>query len=272
MTSFFRYPGGKSKLYSPIEKKLLRFGTPKLYAEPFFGGGSIGIKLLTNYSKIESIYINDKNNFIFYLWEAVISHPEILKKLILDYVPSVDSFYEIKQQLLNAEKNINIHNQITYGFLQLVIHQISYSGLGVMSGGPLGGKKQKSKYKINCRWSTKYICKKIDKIYNLFKKHNYKIYNEDFNNFITKIDSPELMMYIDPPYYEKGNQLYQYGFTKNDHIRLSHCLKNTKSNWVLSYDDCSEIKKLYNWANIEKISINYSINTARKKSELLITK
>jgi len=43
------------------------------------------------------------------------------------------------------------------GFKKLAIHQISYSGLGTKSGGPLGGKSQESIYKIDCRWSPKHI-------------------------------------------------------------------------------------------------------------------
>ena len=42
---------------------------------------------------------------------------------------------------------------VDIGFKKLAIHQISYSGLGTMSGGPLGGAGQKSQYKIDCRWS-----------------------------------------------------------------------------------------------------------------------
>ena len=36
-------------------------------------------------------------------------------------------------------------NQISKAFKKLAIHQISYSGLGTKSGGPLGGEKQQSK-------------------------------------------------------------------------------------------------------------------------------
>jgi site-specific DNA-adenine methylase len=47
-------------------------------------------------------------------------------------------------------------------------------------------------------------------------------------------------------------------------------IKDVKGAWLLSYDDCKEIRKLYDWAGIEKIDVNYSIGGSTKKSELLI--
>jgi len=273
MSSFFRYPGGKTKIYNIIEKELSKYDIPETYAEPFFGGGSVGLKLLSSNSNIKSIYINDKNSALECLWTSVIKYPKELKKMILSYVPSVESFFKIKQQLLNYTKqqNENSDTVIKYGFMQLAIHQISYSGLGVKSGGPLGGKKQQSKYKIDCRWSPQYMCNKIDKVHNLFKQRQVEMHNDDFDCFIKKVDGIKALIYLDPPYYIKGNELYQYGFSTEDHIRLSNCLKNIKSRWVLSYDNCPEIHDLYSWAKITDINVKYTINTSRKKSELLIT-
>ena len=273
MSSFFRYPGGKTKIYNIIEKELSKYDIPETYAEPFFGGGSVGLKLLFSNSNIKSIYINDKNSALECLWTSVIKYPKELKKMILSYVPSVESFFKIKQQLLNYTKqqNENSDTVIKYGFMQLAIHQISYSGLGVKSGGPLGGKKQQSKYKIDCRWSPQYMCNKIDKVHNLFKQRQVEMHNDDFDCFIKKVDGIKALIYLDPPYYIKGNELYQYGFSTEDHIRLSNCLKNIKSRWVLSYDNCPEIHDLYSWAKITDINVKYTINTSRKKSELLIT-
>ena len=88
------------------------------------------------------------------------------------------------------------------------------------------------------------------------------------------------LLYLDPPYYIKGNDLYQHGFTVEDHERLAIALKNTTHAWVLSYDDCPEIRRLYQWARVEPLDVNYSITAlkdkqtgeriSRTKSELLI--
>src|SRR5262249_51907142 len=81
--SFFRYPGGKSKLQDDIVKRLAEANPSGLeYREPFFGGGSVGLKLLADASSSTRIWINDKDVGIACLWTAVIRHHEDLKELV----------------------------------------------------------------------------------------------------------------------------------------------------------------------------------------------
>jgi len=151
-----------------------------------------------------------------------------------------------------------------------------------MSGGPLGGAEQKSEYTIDCRWSPDYICKKVDKLHDLFTTIEVRgngCTNLDFADVIQDTDCRSLL-YLDPPYYVKGNDLYQHGFTGDDHQRLANALRNTEHAWVLSYDDCREVRQMYEWANFESLQVNYSITAttdsdtgerlSRKKTELLI--
>ena len=134
----------------------------------------------------------------------------------------------------------------------------------------------------NCRWSPNYICKKVDKLHDLFaaiEVHGNGCTNLDFADVIQDTDRRSLL-YLDPPYYAKGNDLYQHGFTVDDHQRLANALRHTEHAWVLSYDDCSEVRQLYKWANVESLQVNYSITAttdrdtgerlSRKKTELLI--
>jgi DNA adenine methylase len=141
---------------------------------------------------------------------------------------------------------------------------------------------QKSQYKIDCRWSPEYICKKVDKLHDLFAAIEVRgncCTNLDFADVIEDTEC-RCLLYIDPPYYVKGNDLYQHGFTVEDHERLANALRNTEHAWVLSYDDCYEVRQLYKWANVEPLDVNYSITAmkdkdtgerrSRTKTELLI--
>ena len=286
--SLFRYPGGKSKLQGKILNKIVdvKQGTME-YREPFFGGGSIGIKLLRELSfGFKSVWLNDFDAGIACLWTAVIKHPEELKLQVNAFKPSVEQFDWLVGQLLNPPDNFrDKFDVINHGFKKLAVHQISYSGLGTKSGGPLGGRDQKSAYKIDCRWSPKYICKKIDEAHGILTQFNIR-YNEctklDFEAVI-KDKEQASVIYADPPYYVKGNVLYQHGFTERDHVRLAKVLKDTSNNWVLSYDKCDPIMNLYEGCDVEEIGdVMYSITAlkdkdtgerlSRSKTELLITK
>ena len=268
MSSFFRYPGGKAKLCGRILHHLSRLMDDSItqYRELFFGGGSVGIKYVQKKECPKQIWLNDKDVGIACLWTSVIRYPDSLKKLVLAYKPTVDSFYQLKNDLLNTTSVPDTEEEVAQvGFNKLALHQITYSGLGLKSGGPLGGVAQLSKYKVDCRWSPAYICKKINTVHKVFS--NKEVIHEactsyDFEKIITDT-SMKALLYLDPPYFVKGSQLYHESFTHQDHTRLCENLKNTQHKWLLSYDACEEIKEMYSWATIEEVEVNYSITASK---------
>jgi DNA adenine methylase len=273
MSSFFRYPGGKSKIKKEIINYIDEYDFD-LYIEPFFGGGSIGLEVLKK--RNINFLLNDKDFGLSCLWQSVIFYPDELINLIESYIPNVSDFYSFKNELLNLQENMenSKKNILDIGFKKLVIHQISFSGLGTRSGSPLGGKEQKSKYNIDCRWSIDNLKKKINNLQklNLNKKlFNNKFYCQDFAQLIQNLpDNNKKFMYLDPPYFQKGADLYQYYFTEEKHIELANVLKRLDFSWIMSYDDCDFIRNLYEDFNIKEINISYTINSPKLTKEVLI--
>jgi len=268
--AFFRYPGGKAKLKTKIVDALrgMKTGVEE-YREPFFGGGVVGLEFLRDNPGITRAWFNDFDIGLAFLWTAVFTNHELLKKRIRTYTPKIEDFYAFKTELLAVDRRNLPTDVVDLGFKKLVIHQISYSGLGTKSGSPLGGRKQKSQYKIDCRWSPEHICEKIDKISAAGATIDLRCTCRDFQS-VVEDDSYRALIYVDPPYYGKGGELYQHSFTDDDHERLADVLGGTKHRWLLSYDDCPKIRKLYSWATIEMIDVNYTINSSRTKGEVLI--
>tara|TARA_Y100000310_G_C20688111_1_gene820413 strand:+ start:3527 stop:4150 length:624 start_codon:yes stop_codon:yes gene_type:complete len=158
----------------------------------------------------------------------------------------------------------------TWAFYKLAVHQMSYSGLGTKAGGPIGGKEQKSDYDVACRWSPKYIIKNIKKHHKILAAKNItrnRCLSKTSSQIIGKHDN--CFYYLDPPYYEKGKELYQYSFSRKQHIALCNKLKEEKNPWLLSYDNAEEIIDMYSWASFVKIPMTYTINGAISKAELL---
>ena len=56
------------------------------------------------------------------------------------------------------------------------------------------------------------------------------------------------------------------------HRRLAAKLKEMKQPWLLSYDDCPEVRALYSWAQIETVDVGYSICGQTRKRELLVSR
>lgn len=269
--SLFRYPGGKSKLLKKIFPLIeSRIKDSNIYIDPFFGGGSSSLYVLETYTHIDKFIFSDLDLDLVNLWNTVIKSPHDLIKLINNYQPTVESFYEFKKDLEVSKDQ----DPIISGFKKLVIHQLSYSGLGCKAGGPIGGINQTSTYKVDCRWSPKLLEKKIIKFNKLFLQRNVReIYNLDFKDCINNYNFPQGFTYLDPPYYIKGNELYLNGFSDKDHLDLQEVLTNFIGQWALSYDKVMYIENLYSHlATIHPLNVNYSITTSREKEEILIIK
>ena len=70
------------------------------------------------------------------------------------------------------------------------------------------------------------------------------IENQDFEVLIKHYDRPDSFFYLDPPYYT-SEYVYGCGFTWEDHLRLHRALSEAQGQWLISYNDCPEIRELY---------------------------
>jgi DNA adenine methylase len=262
-----RYPGGKAKI-----KRLLCDLVGQLdceLREPFFGSGAFTFEMLSQ-DLATQVWINDFDPGVAALWTNVIQEPDALKRRINRFIPTVVSFAKYKQSLLEEQVD-----GLELGFRKLAVHQMSYSGLGTQAGSPIGGWGQnngpKKKYDVACRWSPQTLFRNIDKA-------NLLLRDTVWQRRCTKLDFSELIkrpgkcfLYVDPPYYEVGNQLYQFGFSIKQHELLAKLLHRTRQPWLLSYNDHREVRKLYTDCVIREVALSYTINnTLGKKHELLI--
>ena len=258
-------------MYPKLEPFLLAQFEPNIII-PFIGAGNETVRLIKK-RRLKSLWINDLDPGITSFWKAVNFYPLKFLHKIKKYTPSVDDFYKFKSILEDLESPPKGVEDVTdIALIKLVIHQISYSGLGVMAGGPIGGKTQASKYTVDCRWNPSKLSKRIIDVNNLFKQiDDLRITTWDFEAVLSdkKCDG---LIYLDPPYFEQGPQLYQHSFSQWDHWRLSEILFNSHKNWILSYDDHPVIRQFYSFANLYEIDASYSITGQRKKGELIITK
>jgi DNA adenine methylase len=221
---------------------------------------------------VNGVWLNDKDPGIASVWTAIAQHPNRLIERVEKFTPSVDAFDAFKHDLLAVSSiPTDADALVAVAFKKIALHQMSYSGLGTMSGGPLGGRRQLSKDKIDSRWSPRRLCQRIAEIHQRFVKAKVtRCTCLDFADLIED-EKCDCLIYLDPPYVVQGNNLYQCGFTEKDHVRLAECLRKTPHPWGLSYDDCPLVRDLYSWAQIDELAVGYSVSSKRRTSELLIT-
>ena len=90
------------------------------------------------------------------------------------------------------------------------------------------------------------------------------IENKDFEKLIDQYDRPESFFYCDPPYFESEDYYEDVGFTKADHERPADMLSSIEGKYLLSYNDCPEIRELYERRGARTESISRLSNIAQR--------
>ena len=102
---------------------------------------------------------------------------------------------------------------------------------------------------------------------------NVVIENQDFETLIKHYDRPDTFFYADPPYFS-SEDMYAVGFNWDDHVRLRDTLKAIKGKFLLSYNDCEEIRELYDGFSVFDFSRTHSMvqryDAGKEFKELLI--
>ena len=102
---------------------------------------------------------------------------------------------------------------------------------------------------------------------------NVVVENQDFETLIKHYDRPDAFFYLDPPYFSTED-MYEVGFGWDDHVRLRDTLKNIKGKFLLSDNDCDEIRELYNGFSMFDFSRTHSMaqryEAGKEFKELLI--
>ena len=258
-----RYPGGKAKLANffknLIEENDLKGGT---YVEIYAGGSSVALSLLME-DYVSKVIINDKDLSIYALWHSILNHPIKLCNLIKKTPLTIEN-WKIQKKIQTNKKGYDL---LTLGFSTLFLNRTNRSG--IMKAGVIGGLKQKGKWKIDARYNQETLIYKIK----LISKYRDRIelHQEDAKILINNLkDSlPEKsLIYLDPPYFNKGKDLYMNYYDYNDHKEIAELVSSLKNvKWVVTYDDVPKINKLYSAFFYYKYLLNYSAANSGKGRE-----
>lgn len=250
-----RYPGGKGKI-AKFMKQLVKTNFDKLpvYVEPYAGGSELALTLLIE-GYVKQVWINDKDKGIHYFWDSILNHTEQFIQKIETTPINISTWKKQKSIYKNQDKYTNLE----VGFAVFYLNRCNFSG--VIKGGPIGGINQMGKWKIDARFNKEDLIKRIRKIAEF--KENIKLYNKDTIDLLEENEKTfkKCLLYLDPPYFKKGNQLYTNHYKAKDHEKIAKCVQKLKGKWIVSYDNVPEIVNLYKFVkpqNIREFSISYS--------------
>ena len=263
-----RYPGGKGKLTpfiaTMIESRGHKRGT---YIEPFAGGAAVALELLEK-GIVSEIVINDLDKGIYSFWRAILTETDRFIEEIEKTQVNMDEWYNQRAICMNKSSRYSFE----LGFATFFMNRTNRSG--IIKGGVIGGKAQQGAWKLDARFNKSELIERIRKIAE--KKRHIHLYNKDIvsfiKNYIPKYED-NAFVYFDPPYFRKGHQLYMNFFDYEDHVRIEKLISNmVNCDWMITYDNEPEIKKIYEKNYIKTFELNYSVAEKRKGQELIIFK
>lgn len=257
-----RYPGGKTKNYEYVKRILDLNNLHGTYIEPFAGGAGLALKLLLN-NDVSRIVINDSDPAIYAFWRTVLSYPEELCK----FVEEIPLNYTEWQKQRNIYFNQADYTDLEVGKATLYLNRTNMSG--VIKGGIIGGTEQTGRYKMDARFNRTDLIAKIIRIAE--QKEFIDLYHLDVFEFIKAPIRHYYKAFInfDPPYVNKGGQLYMNFFGVEDHVQLEKAISLCKRKWMVTYDNCELISNLYSRYRKGYIDVTYSANGSRKAQELV---
>jgi DNA adenine methylase len=262
------FPGGKARFWPKVRIPLVFSDSRQRYVEPFWGGGGVGLNEMLD-RRMQQFWLNDLDVGVFCFWQSLKDSPNALKAMIRAYRPKPEHFSYLKEYFADGTlRPVDKADIVRIGFFKFLIHQISYSGLGVKAGTVRGGSSQFHSA-VDARWAPERTCAQIDCWSAVFAHSDVRVTNLDWSHVVSDESVPSFL-YLDPPYYGCGQRLYQHSFADEDHHRLAKALTETRHLWALSYNDCPKVRALYSWAAISELETRYAVCGFKRKKELLI--
>ncbi len=258
-----RYPGGKGKLANFVKLLLLENDLlGKEYVELYAGGGGVGLELLYE-EYVTHIHVNDLNRGLYRLWRAMVDYPEKLCKRIFDTEVTMD---EWKRQ--KAVQRAHGPAPMDLAFSTFFLNRTNRSG--IIGGGVIGGKKQTGKWKLDARYNKENLILRIEKLARY--RSRITVTGLDAAEYLGG-KAPELpedaFIYLDPPYYVKGQGLYENAYEYEDHVEIAGLVNDLKQHWLVTYDAASAIMDLYGEEEGFTYGLSYSASERYRGSEVM---
>lgn len=259
-----RYPGGKGRLGRWIGEIISTNGLSNgTYIEPYAGGAGAAALLLTK-GMVRRIHINDIDPALYSFWKVLVDNSKELVKLIRSSEVTMDA----RDRAKDIVRHPDGRDPLVLAFSTLLLNRTSRSG--ILMGGPIGGRHQLGKYKIDARFNREAIIARIEAIASA--KNRIIVTNLDAAELLSGLASSrsKKLVYCDPPYYVKGYQLYKNHYDHNDHRKISEIMQGLRCPWIVTYDNHPSILDLYKFTQHQTFSLQYSTHTTRKESSEML--
>lgn len=247
MNSFIPWIGGKRALRKQIIAEFPENGTYARYIEVFGGAGWV---LFAEDKHASMEIFNDVNGELINLFRIVKYHPEALQQELEWLLTSREQFFD--EMGKNPKGMTDIQRAARY-----------FAILKESFGADCKSFVLRSRDMEMAKIYLSEVSKRLNKVI---------IEHESYERIIKTYDRPDALLYLDPPYYE-AEKYYPDRFNPEDHEQLCEILGHIAGKFVLSYNDCEVVRRLYEGYNIIPVERSDNLTTksgGKKYKELII--
>ncbi|MEM7737993.1 MAG: DNA adenine methylase [Deinococcota bacterium] len=248
-----RYPGGKSRALRQILPLVPEFDA---YREPLVGGGSVFLSL-KQHAPEARFWINDLSYDLMCFWEMAQTNLIPLVEAITDIYEHAGNGRELHQRYVQQDDELS---KLEHAVRFFVLNRITFSGTV-----DAGGYSQSAFERRFTRSSITRLSRLADVL------GDTRITHGDYQSVIEQPAQhleENVFIFLDPPYYRtSGSRLYgKKGVlhTSFNHEQLAKSLKQCPHKWLMTYDDCPEIRELYAFANVQAWQLQYGMNNYKQ--------
>ena len=260
-----RYPGGKRRLThlvaELIDKNRLR---DIEYVEPYAGGASMALDLLFN-EYASAIHINDLSRPVFAFWKTLLEENERLCCRI-DATPVTVKEWHRQHEVYRQQEHSDLFD---LGFAAFFLNRTNRSG--IISGRMIGGMGQTGRWKLDARFNKVDLMRRIKKIGRY--RTRISVSQEDAAAFIDETSArlgQNALFLIDPPYIDRGKDLYLNNYGLDDHKMLEQQISALDRYWIVTYDYDAAIRhQLHQGRTCLSFSLSYSAQQRRRGREAM---
>jgi DNA adenine methylase len=257
-----RYPGGKRKLANFLKLLLLQNRlVGSQYVEVYAGGASVALSLLFE-EYASHIHINDLNRSVAAFWRVVLTDTDRLCSRVRSARATMAEWHRQKAVQVATEPD-----ELDLAFSTFFLNRTARSG--IISGGVIGGQDQTGHWKLDARFNREELVQRIQRIARFASRITFT--SLDAANFLrdelTSIKQP--FVYLDPPYFSKGEGLYENFYQYEDHVEIAGLVKALECPWIVSYDHDPQIVRLYSVYRQRTYALSYSAADRYSGSEVM---
>lgn len=214
--SVFKYPGGKTQLFSWIQSNIPQHHT---WVEVFGGSGVV----TANKQPSDVEVYNDVDGDIVHFFTTLRDSGDELAEWLEQTPHSRELHRKYAQEFYDDYRpDDDIERAGRFFYLRYTQWGTKYTSFSGYNGGKehSAASSYHQAVKRLSEWQERFNQVQIEQL--------------DFEDLISRYDSPDTMFYCDPPYMDEGDDLYSHdgGF---EHGRFVDALIESEAKWVVSY-------------------------------------